>query len=219
MRLNERQQIIKDALELSDVGALVWDRQLASIRQNELFEFFNFRLNFIAPMVSKELATMQALREYEKNRALSALKAGYKLFNSVAEIESFVRECFKSQALSNCGEGSGFNEYCVIYVDNEGELRNQHVIINGAYQRLSSSEIATYYNWLLSNQHKIGDIKRYTREEAEEVDKEIERKKKEQKQKEQEAAIALSQSKKANPKVVQLPQMITDVAQAKRISA
>lgn len=39
MKLNERQQIIKYALELNDVGALVWDRTLANVSQSELFEF------------------------------------------------------------------------------------------------------------------------------------------------------------------------------------
>lgn len=201
MKLNWRQQIIKDALELNDVGALVWDRRLASVSENELFEFFSFRLNFIAPMVSKELATMQALREYEKLRVLKALKAGHRVFNSVAQLESFVREYFKSEALSNGGEGSGFNEYCVICVDGDGELRNQHTIVNGAYERLSSSQMAIYYGWLLANQHKIGNIKRYSHEEVAKVDEEIKIK---DKAKEQERLMALISNKKANPNVAQL---------------
>ncbi|BCX79262.1 hypothetical protein LBC_07240 [Campylobacter sp. 19-13652] len=219
MKLNERQQIIKYALELNDVGALVWDRTLANVSQSELFEFFSFRLQFIAPMVSKELATMQALRAYEKLKTLRALKAGYRVFESVQALESFVKEHFRGEALSNGGDGSGFFEYGIISVDNDGELRNQHVIVNGAYQRLNTTEAADYYNWLLDNQHKIGDIKRYTTEEVAKIDKEIEQKKKEQNQKAQEAAITLSASKKANPNVAMLPQMIAKLSQAKRISA
>lgn len=218
MRLNERQRIIKDALELSDVGALVWDKRLASIRQNELFEFFSFRLDFIAPMVGKELATMQALKAYEKIKAISALRAGHRLFNSVAELEGFARKYFAGEALANGGEGSGFMEHFIIIVDSEGELRNQNILVNGAYERLNADEVAGYYNWLLANQHKIGDIKRYAPDEVKALKEAKEKADKEKRELAQQEQIALSQSKKANPNVACLP-LISALVRQKRVGA
>lgn len=145
-----------------------FDRKLYFISDDELINFAIFTDNFRANFVSTELAVHKASIAWKRMTFEQVKCVGGSFFKGLNEMINFCREAYRGEALCSCEYGSGYLPYVVIEVDDEGNLRNSACINeNGVFKRLNSSETSQIYNWLFKNQHKIGDIKRISREDYE----------------------------------------------------
>lgn len=145
-----------------------FDRKLHFIPDDELINFAIFTDNFRANFVSTELAVHKASIAWQRITFERVKYVSGSFFRGLDEMISFCKEAYRGEALCSCESGSGYLPYVVITVDDEGNLRNSACINeNGVFKRLDSSETSQIYSWLFKNQHKIGDVKRISREDYE----------------------------------------------------
>ncbi|MBE3022918.1 hypothetical protein [Campylobacter sp. 7477a] len=153
---------------LPQAKIIKFDRKLHFIPDDELINFAIFTDNFRANFVSTELAVHKASIAWQRMTFERVKYVGGSFFRGLEEMISFCREAYRGEALCSCEDGSGYLPYVVITVDDEGNLRNSASINeNGVFKRLDSSETSQIYSWLFANQHKIGDVKRISREDYE----------------------------------------------------
>ncbi|MDL0089276.1 hypothetical protein [Campylobacter gastrosuis] len=153
---------------LSQAKILKFSQKLHFIPDDELINFAIFVDNFRGNFISTDLAVHKAAIAWQKMAFERVKNSGKSFFKGVNELIAFCKEAYRGEGLCSCEKGSGFLPFVVIVVDDEGNLRNSAVVNeSGVFKRLDSSESAKFYNWLFNNQHKIGDIKRISRDEWE----------------------------------------------------
>lgn len=153
---------------LPQAKIIKFDRKLHFIPDDELINFAIFVDNFRANFVSTELAVHKAAIAWQRISFERVKCVGGNFFRGIDEMINFCREAYRGEALCSCESGSGYLPYVIIMVDDEGNLRNGSCVNeNGVFKRLDSSETSQIYSWLFANQHKIGDVKRISREDYE----------------------------------------------------
>lgn len=163
-----RTQMIKDALECNEVQAIIYDNLMGEIDDEDLIDFFKFRLNFIEQYTSKELATKKALIAYKQNQILNALASGIRVFNDKEQMINFIKTVFKGKDF--CYGAKGYRDFVIFGLDESGEILNKYAIDNlGRFVKLNSDESAEIYNWLYENQHRIGVIKHISKAEIDKI--------------------------------------------------
>lgn len=162
--------IIKEALECNNTQALVYSELLKEISDEDLIDFFKFRLNFIEQYTSKELATKKALIAYKQNQILNALAGGIRVFNDKERMINFIKTVFKGKDF--CYGAKGYRDFVIFALDDNGEILNKYAIDDfGRFMKLNSDESAEIYNWLYENQHRIGIIKHISKAETDKIAK------------------------------------------------
>lgn len=160
--------IIKEALECNNTQALVYSELLKEISDEDLIDFFKFRLNFIEQYTSKELATKKALIAYKQNQILGALANGIKVFNDKERMINFIKTVFKGKDF--CYGAKGYHDFVIFGLDDNGEILNKYAIDDfGRFMKLNSDESAEIYNWLFENQRRIGVIKHISKAETDKI--------------------------------------------------
>lgn len=153
---------------LPQAKIIKFDRKLHFIPDDELINFAIFTDNFRSNFVSTELAVHKASIAWQRITFERVKCVNGSFFRGLDEMISFCKEAYRGEALCSCESGSGYLPYVVITVDDEGNLRNSACVNeNGVFKRLDSSETSQIYSWLFKNQHKIGDVKRISREDYE----------------------------------------------------
>lgn len=166
--MTRRMIIIKEALECNNTQALVYSELLKEISDEDLIDFFKFRLNFIEQYTSKELATKKALIAYKQNQILNALAIGVRVFNDKEQMINFIKTVFKGKDF--CYGAKGYHDFVIFALDESGEILNKYAIDDfGRFMKLNSDESAEIYNWLFENQHRIGVIKHISKAETDEI--------------------------------------------------
>ena len=166
--MTRRMIIIKEALECNNTQALVYSELLKEISDEDLIDFFKFRLNFIEQYTSKELATKKALIAYKQNQILNALAGGIRVFNDKERMINFIKTVFKGKEF--CYGAKNYYDFVIFGLDESGEILNKYAIDNlGRFVKLNSDESAEIYNWLYENQHRIGVIKHISKAEIDKI--------------------------------------------------
>lgn len=163
-----RTQMIKDALECNEVQAIIYDNLMGEIDDEDLIDFFKFRLNFIEQYTSKELATKKALIAYKQNQILNALASGIRVFSDKEQMINFIKTVFKGKDF--CYGAKNYYDFVIFGLDESSEILNKYAIDNlGRFVKLNSDESAEIYNWLFENQHRIGVIKHISKAEIDKI--------------------------------------------------
>ena len=166
--MTRRMIIIKEALECNNTQALVYSELLKEISDEDLIDFFKFRLNFIEQYTSKELATKKALIAYKRNQIFNALAGGIRVFSDKEQMINFIKTVFKGKDF--CYGAKGYHDFVIFGLDESGEILNKYAIDNlGRFVKLNSDESAEIYNWLFENQHRIGIIKHISKAEIDKI--------------------------------------------------
>lgn len=166
--MTRRMIIIKEALECNNTQALVYSELLKEISDEDLIDFFKFRLNFIEQYTSKELVTKKALIAYKQNQILSALAGGIRVFNDKERMINFIKTVFKGKDF--CYGAKGYRDFVIFGLDDNGEILNKYALDDfGRFMKLNSDESAEIYNWLYENQHRIGIIKHISKAETDKI--------------------------------------------------
>ena len=166
--MTRRMIIIKEALECNNTQALVYSELLKEISDENLIDFFKFRLNFIEQYTSKELATKKALIAYKQNQIFNALASGIRVFSDKEQMINFIKTVFKGKDF--CYGAKGYHDFVIFALDESGEILNKYAIDDfGRFIKLNSDESAEIYNWLFENQHRIGVIKHISKAETDEI--------------------------------------------------
>ncbi|MBR8464410.1 hypothetical protein KDD93_07515 [Campylobacter sp. faydin G-24] len=147
-----RLEIIKQALNINEVQALITAELIKPLRDEDLIPFFAFRTNFIQPRQSNELITKNAVFAYRKQKALKLIEQGDFRFDSIEALVDFVKMFFKNELL--CYGPDTFYDSVIIGVDDKGNLVSKYTL-----KELNSEETASVYEWLFNNQERIGVIK------------------------------------------------------------
>jgi hypothetical protein len=180
----DRIEFLKQGLEVNELQATLISELISDIPDNQLKNFLIFRMQYIEPMMSKELITKRALFDYRKIQTEKRVQSGERVFETVEDLVKFVETYYKGKDL---GSGlASYEDFVIIGVDKEGNLLNKFVVNEyGNYLKLDSSEEAKVYKYLFENQNRIGDVKYYTKEEIEKQRKLIEFRQREQEKQEQ----------------------------------
>lgn len=166
--MTRRMIIIKEALECNNTQALVYSELLKEISDEDLIDFFKFRLNFIEQYTSKELATKKALIAYKQNQIFNALAGGIRVFNDKERMISFIKTVFKGKEF--CYGAKGYRDFVIFALDDNGEILNKYALDDfGRFMKLNSDESAEIYNWLFENQRRIGVIKHISKAETDKI--------------------------------------------------
>jgi len=154
-----RKQFIADALDINIVQASIINEMISDIPDNKLAEFFAFRVNYIEPMMSKELITKRALFDYRRKQYECGIKSGTFAFESREQLKEYIQTYYKGKDLGN-GLGK-FYDYVVIAVDSDGNFINKFVVdeYTGKYKKLSCEDVADVIDNLFEEQQLIGDVK------------------------------------------------------------
>jgi hypothetical protein len=148
---------ISQALEVNEVQADLINASLKEIPDSKLREFLIFRMNYVQPMMSKELITKTALFDFKKNMIEARLRAGEKVFKTVYEVKRFIQMFYKGKEVVN--GPANYYDFVVIGCDKDGELINKYAQNeHGTYKKLNSEESGRVYSWCLENQHRIGVV-------------------------------------------------------------
>ena len=102
--------------------------------------------------------------EWSKIVFLKMREKGLNFFSDITTLAVFCKEVYRGSRLCNGGKGSGFLENTIISVDTNGVLRNEWVLENGVFQRLTSDEENRLFEYLLAHQEKIGVVQIKTQE-------------------------------------------------------
>lgn len=152
-----RVQYLQQALEINEVQADLLNDLISDIPDGRLKEFLIFRMNYVQPMMSKELITKTALFDFRKKMTEAQLRGGVKLFRTTDEVKEYLKTYYKGKEIAN-GAGN-YYDFVVIAMDKDGELINKYVQNEyGTYKKLNNSEAGAVYQWCLNNQHKIGVV-------------------------------------------------------------
>jgi hypothetical protein len=150
-----RVQYLQSALEINEVQADLLSDLISDIPNDKLKEFLVFRMNYIQPMMSKELITKTALFDFKRNMIEAKLRAGVKVFEDIYAVKDFLLNFYRGKEIAN-GAGDYF-DFVVIAMDKDGELINKYKQNeHGTYKKLNNDEVGTVLNWLYQKQHRIG---------------------------------------------------------------
>jgi len=154
----KREEFISQALEINAVQANLVSMMISEIPNDKLKDFFAFRMNFMQPMMSKELITKTALFEFNKNGIEARLRNGEQVFKTIYEVKDYLLTFYKGKEIVN-GAGK-FYDYVIIAMNNDGEMinkfaQNEH----GNYKKLDNDDTGSVLEWCLINQHRIGEVK------------------------------------------------------------
>lgn len=137
-----------------------YNAKLNFVPTDRLIEFSLFADKFRNAYQNTDTLLHKASLAWNKQIFLTMRQKGVRYFKSVEEVAEFCSEAYRGERLCSCGSGSGFMDFVVISVDEDGNLRNNYVVLeNGTFKRLDSNESATLYTWLFENQDRIGVIK------------------------------------------------------------
>ena len=152
-----RVQYLQQALEINEVQADLLNDLISDIPDSRLKEFLIFRMNYVQPMMSKELITKTALFDFRKKMTEAQLRSGVKLFRTSDDVKEYLQTYYKGKEIAN-GAGN-YYDFVVIAMDKDGELINKYVQNeHGTYKKLNNEEAGAVYQWCLNNQHKIGVV-------------------------------------------------------------
>jgi hypothetical protein len=152
-----RVQYLKQALEINEIQADLLSEQISDIPDDKLKDFLIFRMNYVQPMMSKELITKTALFDYKKKMIEVQLQNGVKVFKDIYEVKDFLLTFYKGKEIAN-GAGN-YYDFVVIAMDKDGELINKYVQNeHGTYKKLNNDETGTVLKWLYANQNRIGVV-------------------------------------------------------------
>lgn len=153
----DRINFLMKALEVNDVQALLVSELIKEVPNDKLKDFLVFRMNYIDKFKSKELITKEALFDYQRISIESRLRAGEKIFATVADVKNHIERFYKNKDLAN-GVAS-FYDYVVIALNADCELVNKFSTnLNGTFKKLHSIDSAKVYEWFFNNQHRLGDV-------------------------------------------------------------
>jgi hypothetical protein len=153
-----RIQYLQQALEINEVQADLLNASISDIPDNKLKEFLIFRMNYVQPMMSKELITKTALFDFRKKMIEARLRGGEQVFGTIYEVKEFIQTFYKGKEVVN--GAANYFDFVVIGLDKDGELINKYAQNeHGTYKKLSSEESGRVYQWCLENQNKIGLVK------------------------------------------------------------
>jgi hypothetical protein len=153
-----RLQYLQMALEINEVQADLLNDLISDIPDDKLKEFLVFRMNYVQPMMSKELITKVALFDFRKKMIEIQLRAGVKVFSDLYEVKEFLQTFYRGKELAN-GAGD-YYDYVVIAMDKDGELINKSVQNeHGSYKKLNNEDTGRVYEYFFENQNKIGVVK------------------------------------------------------------
>jgi len=152
-----RVEYLKLALEINEVQADLLNDLISDIPNEKLKEFLVFRMNYVQPMMSKELITKTALFDFKRKLVETQLRAGVNVFKDIYEVKEFLLTFYKGKEVAN-GAGN-YYDFVVIAMDKDGELINKYVQNeHGTYKKLSNDETGTVLTWLFNKQHRIGVV-------------------------------------------------------------
>jgi len=152
-----RVEYLKLALEINEVQADLLNDLISDIPNEKLKEFLVFRMNYVQPMMSKELITKTALFDFKRKLVETQLRAGVNVFKDIYEVKEFLLTFYKGKEVAN-GAGN-YYDFVVIAMDKDGELINKYVQNeHGTYKKLSNDETGTVLTWLFKYQHRIGVV-------------------------------------------------------------
>ena len=149
-----RVQLLMQGLGVNEVQASLYDELIKDIPDNKLKDFLVFRLRFVEQYKSSEVATKEALFEYQKGLIMQQLQKGIDVFNNVYEVQQFIETYFKGQEIGN--GLANYYDFVVISLDRDLHLLNTYTT---PYTKLNSEEKQDVYNYLFENQNKIGIVK------------------------------------------------------------
>jgi hypothetical protein len=137
----DRIEFLKQGLEVNELQATLISELISDIPDNQLKNFLIFRMQYIEPMMSKELITKRALFDYRRIQTEKRVQSGERVFETVEDLAKFVETYYKGKDL-----GSGlatYEDFVIIGADKEGNLLNKFVVNEyGNYLKLDSSEEA-----------------------------------------------------------------------------
>lgn len=163
-----RVKFIQQALEISEIQAELLSEMLREIPDDRIKNFLVFRMDYIQPMMSKELITKSALFDYKKKLIEARLRNGERVFADIYEVKNYLLTFYKGKEIVN---GAGrFYDYVIIAMNIDGELinkfaQNEH----GSYKKLNNDDTGSVLEWCLENQNRIGDIKYVRYEEPKQI--------------------------------------------------
>ena len=152
-----RVQYLQSALEINEVQADLLNDLISDIPNDKLKEFLVFRMNYVQPMMSKELITKTALFNFKRKLVETQLRAGVNVFKDIYEVKEFLLTFYKGKEVAN-GAGN-YYDFVVIAMDKDGELINKYVQNeHGTYKKLNNDETGTVLTWLFKHQQRIGVV-------------------------------------------------------------
>lgn len=167
--MSEREQIICELYGdskgfLTPARLAKYSLLLKNVATNELINFSVFAEKYRKEYQNTDALLFRATMEWNKIVFLKMREKGLRFFNDVDTLAAFCKEIYRGTRLCNGGTGSGFLESTIISVDANGVLRNECVLENGVFQRLTSDEETHLFEYLLEHQEKIGVVQIKTRE-------------------------------------------------------
>lgn len=167
--MSEREQIICELFGdskgfLTPARLAKYSLLLKNVATNELINFSVFAEKYRKEYQNTDALLFRATMEWSKIVFLKMREKGLRFFNDVDTLAAFCKEIYRGKRLCNGGTGSGFLESTIISVDTNGVLRNEWVLENGGFQRLTNDEESHLFEYLLDHQEKIGVVQIKTRE-------------------------------------------------------
>lgn len=155
--MDKRINFISQALEINKVQAELLNMQMKDIPDNELKNFFVFRMNYIEPNMSKELITKNALFDFRKKQILNSIANGSFEFKDIEQLKKFCTTYFKNKDL--CNGASNYFDYVVIGMNKDGDLINKFKTNeSGHFLKIGSEKESEVYTWLFHNQKRLGVV-------------------------------------------------------------
>ena len=147
-----------EALDVNRTKAQIIDMVIRDIPDNKLKDFFVFRMQYIEPHKSADVATKEALADYQRLTIRAQLRKGGQLFKTPESVLKHLQTFYKGRDIVN--GPAHFYDYVIIGMNKDGELINKYKINeHGNYSRLNGDDAAEVLLWLFNNQSSIGEVK------------------------------------------------------------
>jgi hypothetical protein len=149
---------IMDALEINETKANIINGTIKDIPDDKLPDFFIFRMKFLEPYKSADVATKEAVSDFQRISIRARLKAGDRIFSTPEAVRHHLETFYRGRDIVN-GPGRFF-DYVVIAMNKDGEMVNKYKINeHGGFTRLNGEDVADVLQWLFIHQDRIGDVK------------------------------------------------------------
>ena len=163
-----RVDYIKQALDINIVQAEMVSGMIKEIPNDKVKDFLIFRMDYIQPMMSKELITKSALFDYKKKTVEVRLRNREIVFNDIYEVKDYLLTFYKGKEIVN-GPAS-YMDHAIIAMNPDGELINKFAMTeHGSYKKLNNDDTGSVLEWCLVNQHRIGDVRYVKYEEPKQI--------------------------------------------------
>lgn len=147
-----------EALDVNRTKAQIINMVIKDIPDNKLKDFFVFRMQYIEPYKSTDVATKEALADYQRLTIRAQLRKGAQLFGTPEAVLKHLQTFYKGRDIAN--GPAHFYDYVVVGMNKDGELVNKYKVNEyGNYARLNGDDAAEVLQWLFNNQDRIGDVK------------------------------------------------------------